>query len=173
MDVQPHIRCRREDAAEYAILPGDPARVERVKKYLAQVKEIAFNREYKSITGYYKGIKVLVMSTGMGGASVGIAIEELKQIGVKTMIRIGSCGALQKEIHLGDLIIANGAVRDEGTSKSYVRRQSPAAYLIMWEKCEAMTRFIQKGRRKSTITGRKREFSEQIWRLRLFSPSEV
>ena len=62
MDVQPHIRCRREDAAEYAILPGDPARVERVKKYLAQVKEIAFNREYKSITGYYKGIKVLVMS---------------------------------------------------------------------------------------------------------------
>lgn len=126
MDVQPHIRCRREDAAEYAILPGDPARVERVKKYLAQVKEIAFNREYKSITGYYKGVKVLVMSTGMGGASVGIAIEELKQIGVKTMIRIGSCGALQKEIHLGDLIIANGAVRDEGTSKSYVESIYPA-----------------------------------------------
>ena len=126
MDVQPHIRCGQEDAAEYAILPGDPARVERAKEYLAQVREIAFNREYKSITGYYRGIKILVMSTGMGGASVGIAVEELGQIGVKTMIRIGSCGALQKEIRLGDLIIANGAVRDEGTSKSYVESIYPA-----------------------------------------------
>ncbi len=126
MDMQPHIRCRKEDAAKYAILPGDPQRVERAEKYLEDVKEIVFNREYKSITGYYKGIRILVMSTGMGGVSVGIAVEELKNIGVETMIRIGSCGALQKGIRLGELIIANGAVRDEGTSKAYVESVYPA-----------------------------------------------
>lgn len=126
MDMQPHIRCKREDAAKYAVLPGDPQRVERAKKYLENVREIVFNREYRSITGYYKGTKILVMSTGMGGVSVGIAVEELKNIGVETMIRIGSCGALQKDIHLGELIIATGAVRDEGTSKAYVESTYPA-----------------------------------------------
>lgn len=126
MDIQPHIRCGEEDGAKYAILPGDPGRVERAKQYLEDVREIVFNREYKSITGYYKGTKILVMSTGMGGVSVGIAVEELKKIGVEIMIRIGSCGALQKYIHLGELIIANGAVRDEGTSKAYIESIYPA-----------------------------------------------
>lgn len=124
--IQPHIRCSEKDAARYAVLPGDPKRVGHAAKFLDNVKEICFNREYKSITGFYNGVKILVMSTGMGGASVGIGVEELKNIGVKMMIRIGSCGALQDNIHIGDLIIANGAVRDEGASKAYIDTAYPA-----------------------------------------------
>jgi uridine phosphorylase len=125
-NIQPHIRCSSEDSAEYAILPGDPGRVDRIKVFLENVKVIAFNREYKTITGYYKGVKVMVTSTGIGGPSTGIAIEELNNIGVKTLIRIGSCGALQSEMKLGDLVIATGAVRNEGTSDAYIERGYPA-----------------------------------------------
>lgn len=125
-NLQPHIRCTEEDAALYAILPGDPQRVERIKEYLTDVKDIAFNREHKSISGYYKGVKVMAVSTGMGGASTAIAVEELGHIGVKAMIRIGSCGALRAGIRLGDLVIVNGAVRDDGASKSYVDSIYPA-----------------------------------------------
>lgn len=124
--LQPHIRCSEEDAAKYAILPGDPARVDRIKEHLTDVKEIAFNREMKSIRGYYKGVKVMAVSTGMGGASTGITVEELHNIGVEVMIRIGSCGALQPEINMGDLILINGAVRDEGASKAYIEEIYPA-----------------------------------------------
>ena len=125
-NLQPHIRCTNEDAAKYAILPGDPQRVDKVKFFLTDVKDIAFNREHKSASGYYKGVKVIVVSTGMGGASTGIAVEELRKIGVEAMIRIGSCGALDKNIKSGDLLIVNGAVRDEGTSKSYIEEIYPA-----------------------------------------------
>ncbi|MBP3886565.1 MAG: nucleoside phosphorylase [Cellulosilyticum sp.] len=126
MIYQPHIQCRKQDAAPYAILPGDPARVDRVIPYLTEVRTIAFNREYKSIVGKYQGIMVMVVSTGIGGASMGIAVEELSRIGVHTMIRIGSCGALDEKIALGDLILVNGAVRDEGTSKAYIDGIYPA-----------------------------------------------
>ena len=125
-NMQPHIRCTEEDAALYAILPGDPMRTERVKALLTDAKDIAYNREMKSISGYYKGVKVMAVSTGMGGASTAIAVEELANIGVKAMIRIGSAGAYRKGIELGDLIIVNGAVRDDGASKAYVASEFPA-----------------------------------------------
>lgn len=125
-NLQPHIRCTNEDAALYAILPGDPQRVERIKEFLTDAKDIAFNREHKSISGYYKGVKVMAVSTGMGGPSTAIAIEELANIGVKAMIRIGSCGALRAGIGLGDLVIVNGAVRDDGASRAYVDPIYPA-----------------------------------------------
>ena len=125
-NLQPHIRCTEEDGALYAILPGDPQRVERIREFLTDVKDITFNREYKSITGYYKGVKVMAISTGMGGPSVAIGVEELANIGVKAMIRIGSCGALREGIKLGDLVIVNGAVRDDGASKSYIEQIYPA-----------------------------------------------
>lgn len=125
-NLQPRIRCTTEDAAQYAILPGDPQRVERIKEFLTDVRDIAFNREHKSISGYYKGVKVMALSTGMGGPSTAIAVEELARIGVKAMIRIGSCGALRAGIALGDLVIVNGAVRDDGASKSYVDAMFPA-----------------------------------------------
>ncbi len=125
-NLQPHIRFSEEEAAKYAILPGDPKRVDRIAKFLDDVKEITFNREYKSVSGYYKGVKVIAMSTGMGGPSTAIGVEELANIGVEAMIRIGSCGALRSGIKLGDLVIVNGAVRDDGTSKAYIEESYPS-----------------------------------------------
>lgn len=124
--IQPHIRCSAELNVKYAILPGDPKRVDRIAEFLENVEEVEFNREYKSLVGYYKGVRILAMSTGMGGASTGIAVEELKNIGVEVLIRIGSCGATQEGIKLGDLIIPNGIVRDDGASRAYVPEKYPA-----------------------------------------------
>ena len=125
--LQPHIQLGEDLGVKYAILPGDPARVGRVAQQLENPRELAFNREYRSIKGTYKGIPVLAMSTGMGGPSVAIAVEELKNIGVTHLIRIGSCGALQEGIGLGDLILVSAAVRDDGASRTYVPEQYPAA----------------------------------------------
>lgn len=123
---QPHIQLDESLNIKYAILPGDPARVDRIAALLDDPVELAFNREFKSLKGTYKGVPVLALSTGIGGASITIAIEELKNIGVTHVIRIGSCGAIRSGIGLGDLIIVNGAVRDDGASKSYVDVKYPA-----------------------------------------------
>ncbi|MDT8719148.1 nucleoside phosphorylase [Clostridium sp. 19966] len=125
-ELQPHIRLNSAQSAKYAILPGDPKRVDAVKEFLKDCVDLAYNREYKSCSGFYKGVKVIVISTGIGGPSASIAVEELKNIGVDTLIRIGSCGAYQPNMKLGDLIIASAAVRDEGTSKAYIEDIYPA-----------------------------------------------
>ncbi|MFT4004228.1 MAG: nucleoside phosphorylase [Lacrimispora sp.] len=125
-EIMPHIKLSEEQAVPYALLPGDPARLDRIGACLTDVRELAYNREYRSLRGIYKGIPVMAVSTGIGGASAAIAVEELSRIGVKSMIRIGSCGALQKGIGLGDLILVNGAVRDEGASASYAYSIYPA-----------------------------------------------
>ena len=119
MDKMPHIKLNESIHADAAILPGDPARVDVIARYLEDVKEEAFNREYKSLTGTYKGKRILAMSTGMGGASTAIGVEELADIGVKYMVRIGSCGALQSELRGGQLVICTRAVCDDGASQSY------------------------------------------------------
>lgn len=124
--LQPHIQLDETMAAKYAVLPGDPARVLRVAQQMENVEELAFNREYRSIRGTYKGLPILVMSTGMGGPSTAIGVEELHNIGVQGAIRIGSCGALQTGIDLGDLILVQGAVRDDGASAGYLPVQFPA-----------------------------------------------
>ena len=98
--LQPHIQLDETIQARCAILPGDPGRLDRIALQLENVRELGFNREYRSLIGTYKGMPVLAMSTGMGGCSAGIGIEELKAIGITSMIRIGSCGALQKNIGL-------------------------------------------------------------------------
>jgi uridine phosphorylase len=100
--------------------------LDRISPFLENVQELTFNREYRSLVGSYKGIKVLAMSTGMGGASTGIGVEELCKIGVKAMIRIGSCGSLQPEVKMGDIILVSGAVRDDGASKTYIDSIFPA-----------------------------------------------
>ena len=123
MELMPHLKLSDELNIKYAILP---ARVDRIAEQLKQVEPLAYNREYKSIRGLYKGVPVLAVSTGIGGPSTGIAVEELSRIGVTHAIRIGSCGALQKNIHLGDLILVQGTVRDEGTSKTYIDSIYPA-----------------------------------------------
>ena len=124
---QAHIQLDESVNAKYAILPGDPARLDHIKEFLDNVEELAYNREFRSLSGYYKGVKIIAISTGIGGCSAAIAIEELHNIGVNTMIRIGSCGALQKGIQLGDLIFAAGAIRDDGTSKTYIDVTYPAS----------------------------------------------
>lgn len=124
--IMPHIALPEDLGIGCAVLPGDPARVERVARYLENTEPLAFNREYKSIRGRFHGVEVLVISTGMGGPSTAIAVEELAGIGVHTMVRIGSCGALQPELKLGDLVLVSGAVREEGTSVGYAPLSYPA-----------------------------------------------
>jgi len=123
---QPHIQLDDTLHIPYALLPGDPGRVERITAFLEDTEELGFHREYKSLRGRYKGVDVLVMSTGMGGTSTAIGLEELKRIGVTHAIRIGSCGALQSFLRRGDLILACGAVRNDGTSRAYVEESYPA-----------------------------------------------
>ncbi|MBA4348084.1 MAG: uridine phosphorylase [Clostridiales bacterium] len=124
--LQPHIRLDQNYGANCALLPGDPARLNRIKTYLTDVQELAYNREFRSLVGSFRGVKVLALSTGIGGASAGIAVEELHNLGVQNMIRIGSCGALQPQVKIGDLVLVSGAVRDDGTSKTYIDPIFPA-----------------------------------------------
>ena len=123
---QAHIMLDDSLNIKYAILPGDPGRIDRIAAHLDDVKELEYNREFKSISGTYAGTEILAISTGIGGCSAGIAVEELNNIGIKAAIRIGSCGALSQDISLGDLIIASGAVRDDGPSKAYLPEIYPA-----------------------------------------------
>ncbi len=123
---QPHILLDDSVQAKYALLPGDPARLDRIAPFLENVQELAFNREYRSLVGEYKGVRILAISTGIGGASAGIAVEELHNIGVDVMVRIGSCGTLQPDLNVGDILIVNGAVRDDGASKAYIDPIYPA-----------------------------------------------
>lgn len=121
-----HIAITREQGAEYAILPGDPGRVEKIAQFIDNAKPLAQNREFKSYSGTICGKRVIIMSTGIGGASAAIALEELAMAGLKAAIRIGTCGGMQTEIVPGDLIIPTGAVRMEGTSKEYAPIELPA-----------------------------------------------
>lgn len=125
-NIQPHLLIDDTLRIPYALLPGDPKRLDRIAAVLEHVEELAYNREFRSLRGTYRGVPVLAVSTGIGGASAGIAIEELHHVGVDTMIRIGSCGALQPGIALGDLILVSGAVRDDGASKTYAEAAYPA-----------------------------------------------
>lgn len=96
MSLQPHIQLSKEmTGARYALLPGDPQRVDRIVSFLDNAEPLGQNREFRAARGWYQGVEILVLSTGIGGPSTAIAIEELRQIGVTTLIRIGSCGALQ------------------------------------------------------------------------------
>ena len=124
--LQPHIRLDHNHGARCALLPGDPARLDRIQPFLSDVEELAYNREYRSLVGNYQGIRVLALSTGIGGASAGIAVEELKNLGVENLIRIGSYGSLQPQVKIGDLILVSGAVRDDGASKAYIEPIFPA-----------------------------------------------
>jgi len=126
---QYHIACKPGDVARYVLLPGDPERVPKISSLWDEAREIAFHREYRTHTGKYKGVPISVTSTGIGGPSTAIAIEELAAIGADTFIRVGSTGAIQPGMEIGDLIIAKAAVRLEGTSKQYVRVDPASADL--------------------------------------------
>lgn len=123
---QYHIALSPGEIGDYVLLPGDPARSDIVANYLDDAKLMANNREHRTFTGYYKGIKVSVTSTGMGCPSAAIAAEELINIGAKALIRIGSSAALDPSIRIGDLMISKAAMKNEGTSRFYVPDSFPA-----------------------------------------------
>lgn len=125
-DPRYHIRVEPRDLGRYVLLPGDRERVERIAAHLTQVRVVAENREYRTMTGDLDGIPVSVMSSGMGGPVVAIAVEELKTAGVHTIIRIGTTGAVGPGPRLGDAIIAQAAVRSDGASRAYIEPGYPA-----------------------------------------------
>lgn len=125
-DKQYHIQVGKGDVGRYVILPGDPKRCEKIAKYFDNAELVADSREYVTYTGYLDGVKVSVTSTGIGGPSASIAMEELVQAGADTFIRIGTCGGMQLKVESGDAIIATGAIRMEGTSREYAPIEFPA-----------------------------------------------
>ncbi|MBQ3891503.1 MAG: uridine phosphorylase [Lachnospiraceae bacterium] len=123
---QYHTGVGPSDIGEYVIMPGDPKRCEKIAKHFDDAKLVADSREYVTYTGTLLGTKVSVTSTGIGGPSAAIAIDELSKCGAHTFIRIGTCGGMQEEVEGGDVVIATGAVRMEGTSKEFAPIEYPA-----------------------------------------------
>lgn len=125
-DVCFHLKTRKGDIGRYVILPGDPGRVPKIAGKLDGAKLIASNREYTVYTGYLDGEKVSVCSTGIGGPSAAIAVEELVMCGADTFIRVGTSGGIDLKVSGGDLLIASAAIRSEGTSHEYIPDDYPA-----------------------------------------------
>ena len=121
-----HIDCAAGDVGKYCIVPGDPGRCESIAKRFDNAVFVASNREYTTYTGTLLNEKVSVVSTGIGGPSAAIAMEELYMLGVRTFIRVGTCGGIDLKVQGGDLVIATGAVRQEGTSREYAPIEFPA-----------------------------------------------
>lgn len=121
-----HVNLTKGDVGEYVILPGDPGRCEKIAQYFDNPVLVANNREYVTYTGTLNGVKVSVTSTGIGGPSAAIALEELVHCGAHTFIRVGTSGGMQKEVLGGDVVIATGAIRLDGTSKEYAPIEYPA-----------------------------------------------
>ncbi len=126
VDPRYHIKVNPDDVGKYVIVVGDRGRVERVAKYFENAIKVGDNREYLTYTGYVKGEKVSVMSTGMGAPAMAIGIEELATTNARVVIRVGTTGALQKICKLGDSIIVSAAVRLDGTTAQYIMPEYPA-----------------------------------------------
>ena len=123
---QYHIQTAPGEVGEYVILPGDPKRCEKIARYFDAPVLIADSREFVTYTGTLDGVKVSVTSTGIGGPSASIAMEELVKCGARTFVRIGTCGGMQTDVKSGDIVIATGAIRMEGTTKEYAPIEFPA-----------------------------------------------
>ena len=137
-----HIGLLPGQGAGYAILPGDPGRVEKIAAFLDHPQFVSQNREFTTWCGTLCGERVLVTSTGIGGPSASIALEELCQCGVHTVLRVGTCGGMQQNILPGDLVVATGAFRMEGTSKEYLPPEYPA--VPAFEAVQALTKAARK-----------------------------
>ena len=121
-----HIKLKQGDVGRYVLLPGDPGRCEVIAKWFDDPVKVAQNREYVTYTGTLLGERVSVTSTGIGGPSTAIAVEELAMVGAETFIRVGTSGAMQPGIAVGDLAIVTAAIRDEGTTRQYMPVEFPA-----------------------------------------------
>jgi uridine phosphorylase len=126
MAKQPHVLLEEGDVNEVALIPGNPDRVDRIADHCDESELVAENREYRTVNATYEGVDLTITSTGIGCPSAAIAIEELHEVGVETVIRVGTCGALQADLAVGDMIVANGAAKEEGTSKRYESVEYPA-----------------------------------------------
>ncbi|MBQ4557185.1 MAG: uridine phosphorylase [Clostridia bacterium] len=146
-ELQYHIKCAEGDVGRYVILPGDPARCEKIAAYFDDAEFISQNREYTIYTGTLLGEKVSVCSTGIGGPSSAIAMEELFAVGADTFIRVGTSGGINLKVREGDLVIATAAVRQDGTSREYAPVDYPAAanfevtQALVWAAEEMGSRF--------------------------------
>ena len=125
-EKQYHIQCVEGDVGRYVILPGDPGRVPLIASFFEEAHQVAYNREYNVYTGILCGEKVSVCSTGIGGPSAAIAMEELHNIGADTFIRVGTCGGIDIDVQAGDVVVATGAIRYEHTSLEYAPIEFPA-----------------------------------------------
>jgi uridine phosphorylase len=123
---QYHIAIAPGEVSSVALLPGDPFRVPMIAEFLTDVKEVAHNREHRTMTGYYKGKHITATSTGMGCPSTAIAVEELIRVGVTSFIRVGSSAGLQAGIEPGDLLVSEGTLRNDGTTAAYAHHGFPA-----------------------------------------------
>ena len=121
-----HIQCAQGEVGKYCILPGDPGRCAAIAEHFDSPVHVRTNREYVTWTGALLGEKVSVVSTGIGGPSAAIAMEELANLGVHTFVRVGTCGGIDLSVQSGDLVVATGAVRMEGTSREYAPMEFPA-----------------------------------------------
>ena len=121
-----HIDCVQGDVGRYCILPGDPGRCESIARYFEDAVHVRTNREYTTYTGKLLGETVSVVSTGIGGPSAAIAMEELCNLGAHTFVRVGTCGGIDLSVQSGDVVVATGAVRMEGTSREYAPIEHPA-----------------------------------------------
>lgn len=123
---QYHTQVGPGDVGRYVILPGDPKRCEKIARHFDNPRLVADSREYVTYTGTLEGVPVSVTSTGIGGPSAAIAIEELSKVGADTFLRVGTCGGMQENVCGGDIVIASGAIRMEGTSREYAPIEYPA-----------------------------------------------
>ncbi|WP_336328036.1 nucleoside phosphorylase [Halovenus sp. HT40] len=126
MAKQPHLLVEDGDLTDIALVPGDPGRVDRIASHCDDHTVVATNREYKLVNATYEGRELTICSTGIGSPSAAIAAEELEAVGVETLLRVGTTGALQSGIEIGDMIVATGAAKDEGTTKRYEDATVPA-----------------------------------------------
>ena len=150
-----HIRLSKRDVGRVAFLPGDPGRVPRIAERFQGAKDLGMHREYSAYGGRVGGVKVVAVSTGIGGPAAAIAIEELARLGVEVMIRVGTCGSITSGAGIGSIIIADSAVRLDGTSAQYVALGYPAAatpgvVLALEESAKSMKKKVKVGITAST-----------------------
>jgi uridine phosphorylase len=126
MAKQPHVLCEPGDVNDLALVPGDPGRVDRIAAMCDASELVAENREYRVVNATYEGRELTLCSTGIGCPSAAIAVEELANVGVETFVRVGTTGALQRGIEIGDMVVATGAAKDEGTTERYESDTYPA-----------------------------------------------
>ncbi len=138
-NYQFHLKIKSGSVGKYCILTGDPARCESIAAQLDSPCHVAYNREYNIWNGYIDGTLVTVCSTGIGGPSSAIAVEELAACGTNTFIRVGTCGGISTDVRAGDIVIASGAVRQDGTSHEYAPPEFPAVSDtdVLFALCEA------------------------------------